>query len=340
MRLSTGLCKAPYLLRPVVLAGNGAGGWLALHEALALAGYAGYADGPVTSLSRAIRLVSELPSTARTSLEAAVDMHGRQADAPLHPLRLVEDNTKIMVVGGWDPASQQDDKLEHTTPHVMTRWMDSDDFQRAPITVFKKFPSGVAEPGGPIALPLVSLVGSAPVSGRYVADAVLAVVIGRPALRIAPKDALDHVFGVSLMLDVWNDDVFVEEARVRRGMVARNLTRISPIGPWIECLRGDLVDAGLQVTLDVGGKVRQRFTLGDLAHSIGSVLSFCSSVGLTPGDVIGFGARIARGSGPGPLDTPCEIRPGQTVRVSAPGLATLTAEIVAGEGYVATEGAA
>jgi 2-keto-4-pentenoate hydratase/2-oxohepta-3-ene-1,7-dioic acid hydratase in catechol pathway len=330
--------RAPHLLRPAVFAGNDDGKWLALHTALQIAGSGQEIAGRITSIGQAISFLEALAPDDRKRLEAAITTRG--GPPPEGPQPQVEHTTKIMVVGGWDPASAQDAKLEHTTPHVMTRWMDDEDFKRAPITVFKKFPTGIAAPGAALALPPVSLVGSAPVSGRYVADAALAVVIGRPALRVSPADAHRHVFGATLMLDVWNDDVFVEEARVRRGMVARNLTALSPIGPCIESCRDGMFGDDQEISLRVDGNLRQRFTLGALVHSIADVISYCSSVGLTPGDVIAFGARIAKGAGTGPLDTPTVIRPGQAVEVTADGLATLRADVVAGPGYVIEEGAA
>ncbi len=338
MRLSYGLCEAPFLKRECVFLGNAAGGWALLDDTLAGAGVAVSTLAGANTLAGAIKVLSSLSHEQRDRLEAQLTSVG-QADArAVGSLRQVEDMTKIMVVGGWDPASKTKDTLQHTTPHVMTRWMDQDDFKRQPITVFKKFPSAIAAPGCAIALPTVRLVGEGPISGKYVADAALVVVIGKPALRIDPAEANQHIFGVTLMLDVWNDDIFNEEARVRRGMVARNLTALSPVGPSIETMQDGHLDDQCELELVVDGVTRQRFRLGELAFSIPQVISFCSSVGLEPGDMIAFGARIANGSGAGPLETPAPIAPGQDIVVRGGRLCELSATVVAGNGYCDPQG--
>ncbi len=322
MKLAAGIVPSPLLKRQSVLIGDDSGVWAPMGATLERAGIVAPPDCART-LPAAIALLADMNSASRRRLESAIAVTAFEKGATPSFTRPVDDRAKVMVVGGWNPVSRPDLELDHVTPHVMARWMDAEDFRRPPITVFKKFPSAIADPDSVLALPRIDLVQGAPSEGPFDADAALAVVIGRPALRVTVKNALRHVFGLSLMLDVWNDEIFLEESRVRRGMLSKNLSDLTPLGPWIEMLDAASIDDGLEITLRIGRKMRQRFNVGDFAYRIAEVISFCSSVGLEPGDVIAFGARIARGTGKGPLDTPTRIRPDDRIEISAAGLGTL-----------------
>jgi 2-keto-4-pentenoate hydratase/2-oxohepta-3-ene-1,7-dioic acid hydratase in catechol pathway len=332
MRLALGMVAAPLLRRRRVLASPQNGGaWRPLDDAARAAGLPPPDDAACSEMPAAIAYLSALTSASRRKLKASVAAPSPDGAAPAL-LRPVDDRAKVMIVGGWNPVSRPDLKLDHVTPHVMARWMDAADFRRPPITVFKKFPSALAHPGAELPLPAVRLVQGAPSSGQFEADAVLAVVIGKPALRVSVRGAMHHVAGLSLMLDVWDHEIFMEESRVRRGMLSKNLRGLSPFGPDIRLLDKDTLHDGLDVTLKVNGALRQRFQVDDFAYSVAEVISFCSSVGLEPGDVLGFGARIARGNGPGPLETPVPVAPGDVIEVAAGGIGTLTARAVKGDG--------
>lgn len=333
MRLAIGAVASQFLRRRAVLASHGDGSWRPLDEALVDAGIAGVDAAAHGQLPAAIAFLSTLKPLQRRRLERGLSQFVQSSAESSPLLRPVDDRAKVMIVGGWNPVSRPDLELNHMTPHVMARWMDAEDFKRPPITVFKKFPSAIADPGSDIALPVVKLVRGAPSSGRFEADAVLAVVIGQPALRVSVRNALRHVIGLSLMLDVWDAEIFLEEARVRRGMLSKNLRRVSPLGPWIQVIEDGMLGDELEVTLEVAGQLRQRFCVGDLAYQIAEVISFCSSIGLQPGDIIGFGARIARATRSGPLETPAKLAPGDTIKVAVTEVGTLRARAVAGVGH-------
>lgn len=332
MRLAVGNVAAPFLRRRAVLIGDDFGIWCPFGEALAEAGIMVADPAAARELPAAIALLSSLKRGQKRKLDTVLARAGGGLSALDGLVKPVDDRAKIMVVGGWNPVSRPDIELEHVTPQVMARWMDAEDFKRPPITVFKKFSSAIADPGADLALPLISLVQGVPTTGQFESDAALAIVIGRPALRVSIRAALRHVIGLSLMLDVWDSEIFLEESRVRRGMLSKNLRRLTPLGPWIQLLDGGMVADDLEVTFKVGGTLRQRFPIGDLAYRIAEVISFCSSVGLEPGDILAFGARIARGTGPGPLETPVAIGSGDVVEVASSAVGTLSARIVSAEG--------
>ena len=328
MQLGLGIIHAPFLARQVVLIGE-EGRWAPLGEVFALAGLAGT---PVAgSLSGWIGRIVALGCGEMRRLETALASHPDPVDPRL--VRPVDGGAKIMVIGGWSPVSRPDLAPNQMAPHVMTRWMDASDFERPPITAFKKFHSATADPGARLPLPILQLVHGAPTTGRFTADAALVAVIGKPALRVSRRDALRHVAGITLMIDVWDDEVFLEESRVRRGMLARNLPRLSPVGPGIRLIGGGGIEDNLEVSFSVNGIVRQRFHVADFAYGIAEVIAFCSSIGLEPGDMLAFGARVAVSNGTDPLDTPAEIKPGDKLQVRAEGIDALGASVAAGEGW-------
>ena len=330
MRLGVGIVRAPFLARQVVLIGDERR-WAPLAAVFARAGLAGPPAAAGESLSRWIGRIAALGRGEMRRLETALGSH----PDPVEPQLVcpVDAGAKIMVIGGWSPVSRPDLAPHEMTPHVMTRWMDAEDFERPPITAFKKFCTATADPGADLPLPILQLVHGAPTTGRFTADAALAVVIGKPALRVSRHDALRHVAGLTLMIDVWDDEVFLEESRVRRGMLARNLPGLSPVGPGIRLMGGAGIDDDLEVSFRVNGVARQRFRVADFAYGIAEVIAFCSSMGLEPGDILAFGARIALADGTGPLDTPAAIAPGDVLEAGAEGIGSLGASVVVGEGW-------
>jgi len=108
----------------------------------------------------------------------------------------------------------------------------------------------------------------------------LAVVIGRPGRNIRRQDALDHVAGYCIGLDM-----------TIRGPEERSL-RKSPdsytvFGPWL-VTRDELGDPGvLDLSISVNGEVRQQANTSDLILGVAELIEFASSFyTLHPGDVI------------------------------------------------------
>lgn len=108
----------------------------------------------------------------------------------------------------------------------------------------------------------------------------LAVVIGKAGRNIARQDALNHVAGYSIALDM-----------TIRGPEERSL-RKSPdsytvLGPWL-VTSDELRDPGaLDLSITVNGEVRQSANTRDLILNVAELIEFASSFyTLHPGDVI------------------------------------------------------
>ena len=85
----------------------------------------------------------------------------------------------------------------------------------------------------------------------------LVVALGRGGAGIAVGDALDHVYGYAVGLDMTRRDLQGEAKKLGRPWeVGKSFERSAPCGPLVPAARIGHPDAGA-VTLDVNGERRQ-----------------------------------------------------------------------------------
>jgi 2-keto-4-pentenoate hydratase/2-oxohepta-3-ene-1,7-dioic acid hydratase in catechol pathway len=120
----------------------------------------------------------------------------------------------------------------------------------------------------------------------------LAVVIGKRAKNVAKENALHHVFGYSVGLDVSDRDLQKSEKQFSR---CKSFDTYSPIGPFVYA---DVDVADLSIELRQNGEGRQRARTSQMIYSVADIIAFASeSLTLLPGDVILTGTP----SGVGPI---------------------------------------
>jgi 2-keto-4-pentenoate hydratase/2-oxohepta-3-ene-1,7-dioic acid hydratase in catechol pathway len=141
----------------------------------------------------------------------------------------------------------------------------------------------------------------------------LAVVIGRAADRVSRAQALQHVAGYCIGLDI-----------TIRGPEERSF-RKSPntytvLGPWLTTA-DEVPDPGrLDLQISVNGETRQKSNTADLILGVAELIEFASSFyTLQPGDVILTGTP--EGVSP--------IRPGDVVLAEISDLGTMTVQVSA-----------
>ena len=108
----------------------------------------------------------------------------------------------------------------------------------------------------------------------------LVAVIGKPGSNIAEADALDHVAGYTLGLDM---TLRGKEERSFR----KSIDSYTVLGPWLVTADefGDPADVTLSVR--VNGQLRQEARTKDLVLSVRSLIAFASSFyTLHPGDIL------------------------------------------------------
>jgi 2-keto-4-pentenoate hydratase/2-oxohepta-3-ene-1,7-dioic acid hydratase in catechol pathway len=181
--------------------------------------------------------------------------------------------------------------------------------------VFSKVPECVVGPNDVVRLPLA-------VSTQIDYEAELAVVIGRGGRNIARAQALDHVFGYTIV-----DDVTARDVQMRHGQwhLGKSFDTFCPMGPWI-VTADELDGTDTRVRCWVNGELRQDARTTDLIFDIPTLIETCSrGITLHPGDVIATGTPAGVGMG---LKPPRWLAPGDEVRIEIDGIGVLANRFV------------
>jgi acylpyruvate hydrolase len=184
-------------------------------------------------------------------------------------------------------------------------------------TLFAKYALALTGPRDDIPIP--------PESPQVDWEAELAIVIGRPARRVAPADALDHVAGYAVLNDVSMRDW---QYRTLQWLQGKTWERSTPLGPWL--VTPDEVDhaADLRLSCEVNGQMVQEARTSDLLFRPADVVAYISTfVTLEPGDVIATGTPGGVGHA---RDPQVFLRAGDTVRTAIEGIGELVNACVAG----------
>jgi 2-keto-4-pentenoate hydratase/2-oxohepta-3-ene-1,7-dioic acid hydratase in catechol pathway len=146
----------------------------------------------------------------------------------------------------------------------------------------------------------------------------MAVVIGKHCRRATRADALDHVFGWTIVNDVTARDL---QQKHVQWFVGKSPDTFCPMGPCITTVDelADIRASWLQTT--VNGELRQKAPISDLIFDVESLIVTLSEVmTLEPGDVIATGTGLGVGIGFSP---PKFLAPGDVVEISIDGIGTL-----------------
>ena len=186
---------------------------------------------------------------------------------------------------------------------------------KAPL-IFAKLSNALSAHNAPIELPTVS--------ETIDWEAELAVVIGRRAKAVSETDALDYVFGYTLMNDVTARDLQRKDGQWTRG---KGLDTFAPLGPFITT-RDDIAEVqNLKIEGLYNGEVTQASNTSKMIFSIAYLISYISQgITLEPGDVIASGTPEGVGFF---RDPPVLLKPGDVCEVRVEKLGTLRNPVVA-----------
>lgn len=147
----------------------------------------------------------------------------------------------------------------------------------------------------------------------------LAVVIGKSGHAISEENALDYVFGYTIINDVTARDL--QERHVQY-LLGKSLDGSCPMGPYI--VHKSLVPNPHQLSIEtkVGEEVRQKATTNQMIFKIPTLISTLSQgMTLEAGDIIATGTPAGVGMGYQP---PKYLQSGDTIEISIEGIGTLT----------------
>lgn len=140
-----------------------------------------------------------------------------------------------------------------------------------------------------------------PMTERLEHEVELVVAIGSGGSDIAVADALDHVWGYAVGLDLTRRDLQAEAKRLGRPWdMAKGFDASAPIGAVVPAGTVDPTRGTVELLVD--GERRQHGDLGDQIWSVAEVIAELSrAVRLEPGDLVMTGTPegvgvVARGS--------------------------------------------
>jgi 2-keto-4-pentenoate hydratase/2-oxohepta-3-ene-1,7-dioic acid hydratase in catechol pathway len=126
----------------------------------------------------------------------------------------------------------------------------------------------------------------------------LAIVIGAGTKNVSADDALDHVFGYTIGLDITDRDLQKQEKQFGR---CKSFDSYTPVGPFVYA-DADVRDVPLNLWQN--GELRQSARTSLMIHSVAQIISFISqSLTLLPGDMILTGTP----AGVGPIQAGDEL---------------------------------
>ncbi len=148
--------------------------------------------------------------------------------------------------------------------------------------IFLKPPSAVVGPGENILIP--------PNAETVFPELELCVVIGRESRDLSVDEALDAVFGYSVILDVTARGYGSGKNLMGTRCVRKGFDTFAPVGPWI-VTRDEIPDPqALDMRLWVNDDMRQSASTGGMINGVACLVSYLSQVGtLFPGDLVASG---------------------------------------------------
>jgi 2-keto-4-pentenoate hydratase/2-oxohepta-3-ene-1,7-dioic acid hydratase in catechol pathway len=152
-------------------------------------------------------------------------------------------------------------------------------------------------------------------------EAELGVIIGKGGRGISKANALDHVFGYTIINDVTARDL---QARHKQWFLGKSLDTFCPMGPWITT-RDEVDGANLDVRCWINGELRQNANTKDLIFDTPTLIeSISAGLTLLPGDVIATGTPAGVGIG---FNPPRFMKRGDLMEIEITGLGRLSNRI-------------
>jgi 2-keto-4-pentenoate hydratase/2-oxohepta-3-ene-1,7-dioic acid hydratase in catechol pathway len=158
----------------------------------------------------------------------------------------------------------------------------------------------------------------------------LAAIIGRTAFRVSREDALDHVWGWTIVNDITTRDLVFRRDMPAIGTDwyrAKNGRGFNPAGPFAVPASDAPAPGDFALRLDLNGETMQDATTEDLLFDVPALVSAASqTLPLLPGDLLFTGSPAGNGQARGIF-----LKPGDRMTGSITGLGTQRITCVAEE---------
>ncbi|OOE12210.1 fumarylacetoacetate hydrolase family protein [Fictibacillus arsenicus] len=184
------------------------------------------------------------------------------------------------------------------------------------IMVFSKAPTAVIGHGEGIP-------SHANITDQLDYEGELAVVIGKTGTGISKAEAMDYVFGYTIINDITARDL---QQKHKQFLLGKSLNGTCPMGPWIVHHSEISNPENLMIETKVNGEVRQKGNTSDFIFDIRTMIAELSKgMTLEAGDIIATGTPAGVGKG---MKPPVFLKAGDTIEITIEGIGTLRNEIV------------
>ncbi|MEY8838965.1 fumarylacetoacetate hydrolase family protein, partial [Cribrihabitans sp. XS_ASV171] len=181
--------------------------------------------------------------------------------------------------------------------------------------IFSKPPTAVIGPDDPIRH-------NAAITQQLDWEVELAVIIGRRATRIDKANAMDHVFGYTIVNDISARD----NRRAGQWIFSKGQDSYCPMGPAIVTADEITDPHDLELWLTKNGEEKQRSNTKYMLFRIPDLIADLSSgMTLEPGDIIATGTPAGVGAGRDPQEW---MWPGDVIECGVDGIGTLRNPVI------------
>jgi len=186
--------------------------------------------------------------------------------------------------------------------------------------LFAKSPrSSIVDPGQPYAIP----------AGRTTIDweGEFVIVIGREAKGLTLDNAMDYVFGFTIMFDISDRaaQIPVDGRYARDWFAGKSMDNSAPMGPYIVPLEFLPNYGNVTVQTRVNGELMQNSDTSYMIHNVERILRYATAImTFWPGDVIATGTPSGVGNG---RDPQIFLSSGDVVEIEIEGIGTLVTPI-------------
>ncbi|MBQ1335141.1 MAG: fumarylacetoacetate hydrolase family protein [Clostridia bacterium] len=165
------------------------------------------------------------------------------------------------------------------------------------------------------------------VDDRLDYEVELALIIGKTAKRVSREEALDYVFGYTILNDVTARTI---QQRHLQWYAGKSLDGYCPMGPCV-VTKSELDYKNLDIKSYVNGELRQSSNTSKQIFDIPYVISELSQmITLQKGTIISTGTPAGVGAG---FDPPKTLKPGDEEVCEIEGIGRLTNTVETPEGY-------
>jgi len=254
-------------------------------------------------LRHVIKLIGE--GTAAPEYGEPVALARAKLAAPVGPL------TKNVICVGKN-------YYDHAREFAQSGVDQSGDKQDVPAdpVIFTKSTSSLADPGQKI-------VASLDPTHTVDYEGEFGVVIGHHAKNVKRENALDYVFGYTIVNDLTARAV---QQRHKQWFLGKSLDGFCPVGPYLVTRDEFGVPGEQELATYVNEERRQSAKLKDMIFDVPAFIETVTAyVPLEPGDLLATGTPAGVGIG---FNPPRYLQPGDVVRISISGLGDLTNPVV------------